>query len=228
MSLKTKTAEAEKGPSLDHTLHDTQTKIAPVRLAALQILIHNMEQSTEQGSNVTAEDFMDARDKLKIGYDAAKGLKNLLLTAHDLKFPKGLAENLDSLVAALEEIVRITGRCTSEDGVIKGFQPGAHMYDLCCTRIAKGVNSFNEDFRTFVLELNDKGKADAFDRTSVIAVEIGQIGRVINMVATNASIEAARVGDAGKGFAVIADEVKVLSSRVSALSVSLTDRLHVN
>ncbi len=68
--------------------------------------------------------------------------------------------------------------------------------------------------------------ADGQSKTGEIAIEIGKIGRVINMVATNASIEAARAGDAGKGFTVIADEVKTLSSRVSSLSVSLTERLN--
>ena len=55
---------------------------------------------------------------------------------------------------------------------------------------------------------------------------IGKIGRVIHMVATNASIEAARAGHADKGITVIADEVKILSFRVLSLSVSLTDGLH--
>ena len=100
------------------------------------------------------------------------------------------------------------------------------MYDLCCTRVAKGIGGLSGQLSTFFLDLTEKDKADAQEKTSSIAMEIGKIGRVINMVATNASIEAARAGDAGKGFTVIADEVKTLSSRVSSLSVSLTDRLH--
>ncbi|MFK7881099.1 methyl-accepting chemotaxis protein [Roseobacter sp.] len=228
MSAKSKNAENEKGPSLDHTLHLTQKKIAPTRLAALQMLIFHMEMSTEEESNVTAEDFLDAQTKLKEGFEAARNFKTYLSETHKLDLPDTSNKMLEKLVEAMDELVRITDRCTVTDGEIKGFRAGADMYDLCCTRIAKGVNEFSDDLRTFFLELNDKGKADALDRTSTIAMEIGKIGRVINMVATNASIEAARAGDAGKGFTVIADEVKVLSSRVSSLSVSLTDRLHVN
>lgn len=228
MPPRPKSAEIDKGPSLDHTLHETQKMIAPTRLAALQMLIYNMELSSEKESHVTAEEFLDAKSKLKDGYDAANGFEAYLLNTHKLKLPEGLGKTLSVLVEALEELVRITDRCTVTGGEIKGFRPSDHMYDLCCTRIAKGVNSFSDDLRVFSLDLNDKGKADALDRTSTIAMEIGKIGRVINMVATNASIEAARAGDAGKGFTVIADEVKVLSSRVSSLSVSLTDRLHVD
>ncbi|MDW3221890.1 MAG: methyl-accepting chemotaxis protein [Paracoccaceae bacterium] len=228
MPPKMKTDETVKGPSLDYTLHETQTKIAPTRLAAMQILIYNMELSNDEESNVTAEDFLDAKSKLREGYDAAKDFQSYFLTTHELDLPESLSDTLGELVVALEELVRITDRCSVADGEIKGFRPSPTMYDLCCTRIAKGVNAFSDELRVFFLELNDKGKVDALDRVNTIAMEIGKIGRVINMVATNASIVAARAGDAGKGFNVIADEVKVLSTRVSSLSVSLTDRLHVN
>lgn len=228
MPPKSKNENSEQGPSLDHTLHLTQKRIAPTRLAALQMLIYAMELDDEKESNVTADDFLDAQSKLKEGYEVASAFQASLLETHELTLPESLGKTLNKLVEAMDELVRITDRCNVTDGEIKGFRPSDDMYNLCCTRIAKGVNDFSDDLRGFFLELNDKGKADAMDRTSTIAVEIGQIGRVINMVATNASIEAARVGDAGKGFAVIAEEVKVLSSRVSSLSVSLTSRLHVN
>ncbi|HET9656416.1 MAG TPA: methyl-accepting chemotaxis protein [Kineosporiaceae bacterium] len=74
--------------------------------------------------------------------------------------------------------------------------------------------------------------AELMDRLGQTSQTIGEVVQVItqiaeqtNLLALNATIEAARAGEAGKGFAVVASEVKDLAQETGRATETITERI---
>lgn len=88
------------------------------------------------------------------------------------------------------------------------------------------MSQLESQMHSAVQNINDLAKQSQL--IGSIIQSISSIADQTNLLALNAAIEAARAGEQGRGFAVVADEVRQLASRTSAATVEIVEVVNRN
>lgn len=139
-----------------------------------------------------------------------------------LRMAEELAVTLNSVQMMTDSIQRVAENAREAEEVARSSSVTALKGGDAVERTVAGILQIRET----VSETTRKVKrlAEASQQISTIVAVISQISSRTNLLALNASIQAARAGEAGRGFAIVADEVRQLADR-SATSLQEIEQI---
>lgn len=185
-------------------------------LAGLTLMQQNLRQAITHIGNSSVQ-LASASEELSCV--AEESSRNLQQQNDEIQ---QAASAITEMTAAVDEVARnaaTTAEASNQSSLLA--HEGRERVNQTLGSLRGMTEEFNETARQV------EGLAAQSEDIGKVLDVIRAIAEQTNLLALNAAIEAARAGEAGRGFAVVADEVRALAHRTQASTREIEQMVHL-